>query len=105
MDWSVPRSGFADVALTDSNCSCDSNCSHGTHGLLRGPNSQYASLVPITLLFFFSHQGGDRNKLNDTGLGGGPPLQQLKKVFGSQYKIFSKLISDNKLVFSEVFLQ
>ena len=38
------------------------------------------------------------------GLGGGPPVQQLKKVFGSQYKIFSKLISDNKLVFSEVFL-
>jgi len=50
-------------------------------------------------------QGGDRNKPNDMGLGGGPPVQQLKKVFGSQYKIFSKLISDNKLVFSEVFLQ
>jgi len=39
------------------------------------------------------------------GLGGGSPVQQLKKVFGSQYKIFSKLISDNRLVFSEVFLQ
>ena len=62
------------------------------------------SLEPTALYTVRSQQGGDRNKPNDMGLGGGPPLQQLKKVFGSQYKIFSKLISDNKLVFSEVFL-
>ena len=30
---------------------CDSNRSHGIHGLLRGPNSWYASSFPITLLF------------------------------------------------------
>ena len=37
--------------------------------------------------------------MTEMGLGGGPPVRQLKKVFGSQYKFFSKLISDNKLVF------
>jgi len=42
-------------------------------------------------------QGGDRNKPNDMGLRGGPPVQQLKKVFGTQYKTFSKLISDKKI--------
>ena len=74
-------------------------------------NSQYSARVIYTILLYYFHklysipQGGDRNKPNDMGLGGGPPVQQLKKVFGSQYKIFSKLISDNKLVFSEVFLQ
>ena len=29
----------------------DSNHSHGIHSPLNGPNSQYASLVPVTLLF------------------------------------------------------